>query len=116
GSYVLKYSRPWWLFWERGAQTFYALPGDKLNCFVRIFSPTGFQDKVFLHWLRKNQRGQWESQDRISNEIVGGRDEGFRGFATKSNYTHGDWRVQIETEDGREIGRIHFEVVLGTES
>ncbi|HEX4922592.1 MAG TPA: DUF2914 domain-containing protein, partial [Bdellovibrionales bacterium] len=41
----------------------------------------------------------------------GGREEGFRGFTFKQNYQPGDWRVKIETTDGREIGRITFEVV-----
>ncbi len=110
GQYVLRYDRPWWLFWQKGDQNFYAQPGDKINCFVRIFSPTGFKDKVFFHWLKKNDFGDWESQDRIANAIVGGREEGFRGFATKSNYSSGKWRVQVETEDGREIGRVYFKV------
>lgn len=111
GSFILSYDRPWWKIWEDGAQTFMAQPGDKLNCFVRIFSPTGFEDKIYYHWMRENDRGDWESQDRIANAIVGGRDEGFRGFATKSNFSPGRWRVLIETEDQREIGRISFEVV-----
>src|SRR5690606_12177978 len=39
-KYVLRYERPWWKFWQNGAQTFYARPGDRIYCFVRIFSPT----------------------------------------------------------------------------
>ena len=42
--------------------------------------------------------------------ITGGRKEGYRGFAMKQNYQPGEWRISIETTDGREIGRIYFEV------
>jgi hypothetical protein len=41
---------------------------------------------------------------------VGGREEGFRGYGVKTNYQPGDWKVQVETADGREIGRIYFDV------
>ena len=42
--------------------------------------------------------------------IVGGREEGFGGYAYKQNWTPGEWRVSIESEDGREIGRVRFEI------
>ena len=29
----------------------------------------------------------------------------------KSNYQPGDWKLQVETTDEREIGRIYFDVV-----
>ena len=44
--------------------------------------------------------------------LVGGRVEGFRGFGTKSNYQPGDWKVQIETTDEREIGRVYFNLEI----
>jgi hypothetical protein len=108
-QFHLKYDRPFWKFWQSGAQSFTAYNGDRLYCFVRIFSPTNFNDKVVFHWLKKEDSG-WVSQDRVTNNIAGGRIEGFRSFAFKTNYTPGDWRVEIETLDGREIGRIHFSV------
>ena len=38
------------------------------------------------------------------------REHGYRGYTVKSNYQPGDYRVQIETTDGREIGRIGLTV------
>ncbi len=108
-QYVLQYDRPWYKFWQYGDQSFEAMPGDKPVCFVRIFSPTNFNDTVIFHWMKKGAAG-WESRDRIPIYIKGGRGAGFRGFSIKGNYDPGDWRVQVETDDGREIGRINFEI------
>jgi hypothetical protein len=49
-------------------------------------------------------------QDSIPIKIVGGRAEGFRGYGFKSKYQPGAWKVQIETNDGREIGRVYFDL------
>jgi hypothetical protein len=51
-------------------------------------------------------------QDSIPIKIVGGRGEGFRGFGMKSNYEPGEWKVQVETQDEREIGRVYFSLEI----
>lgn len=109
--FLLKYDRPFWKIWQNGAQDFTAEPGDKIHCFVRIFAPVNFKDKIIYHWLKKYPDG-WQTMDKIPNEISGGRSEGFRGFAIKSNFEPGEWRVQVETINGQEIGRIGFHVSL----
>ena len=110
GHYELHHQNPWWKFWHNGDQTFKAASGDKIYCYFRLFSPGGFNDEIRLHWLLKDPKRGWQSQDRIPIKVLGGRDEGFRGFGAKSNYTPGKWRVQVETTEGREIGRISFMV------
>jgi hypothetical protein len=44
--------------------------------------------------------------------VTGGRVGGYRGNATKGNYTAGDWRISVETTDGREIGRLPFSISM----
>lgn len=111
GVYELYHQRPWWKFWQNGDQTFMTSPGDKIYCYFRLFSPARFEDKVQLRWLKKDPDRGWETQDILSLKIAGGRSEGFRGFGTKANYSPGAWRVQVETSEGHEIGRIYFEIV-----
>ena len=111
GQYVLSYERPWWAFWQSGAQTFVNREGDKIHCFVSIFSPTQFRDRMQLVWYKWHKDG-WQKRDSVPIEIRGGRDQGFRGFAYKSNFEKGHWQVRVVTSDEREVGRIGLNVVL----
>jgi hypothetical protein len=110
GAYFLSHERPWWKFWRTGDQDFVAEPGDKVNFFVSVFSPARFDDQVFLVWSWKDPRAGWSGTDRIPMRVTGGRVGGYRGSATKANFSPGDWRVSVETTDRREIGRIYFTV------
>jgi hypothetical protein len=109
GGFRLSHERPWWRFWHNGDQRFAAQPGDRVYVFFRVFSPANFSDQVLLRWYRRLPGG-WALQDSIPIRIVGGREEGFRGYGFKSNHAPGSWKIQVETTDAREIGRIYFEL------
>jgi len=110
GHYELSFDETNHSFWQHGDQDFKARPGDTLFCFARIFSPTRFNDRLQVRWLFDDARNGWRTSDVIALPIVGGREEGYRGITKKTNYQPGRWRVQIETLDNREIGRITFQV------
>lgn len=116
GKFLLSYERPWWKFWQNGDQDFLARPGDPIYFFARIFSPAKFSDEVTIHWLFKDPRQGWVSSDKVKMQIQGGREEGFRGYSIKQNYQPGAWRVQVETTDGREIGRLYFDVIPASDT
>ncbi|MBI3300292.1 MAG: DUF2914 domain-containing protein [Elusimicrobia bacterium] len=109
-EFELTMLRPRWRFWERGDQTFAARPGDKIHCFVSVFSPTDFKERLELRWLFKDPAAGWKASDVMPLGVTGGRDEGFRSVTVKSRYQPGTWRVLVETSDGRELGRIGFTV------
>ena len=109
-AFRLSHERPYWKIWHHGDQDFAAQPGDKIYIFFRIFSPARFSDQVLMRWFWKDNAGKWKLQDSIPIKIVGGREQGFRGYGMKSNYQPGDWKLQVETTDDREIGRVYFEV------
>lgn len=110
GQYIASHENPPWKFWNKGDQDFQAAPQDKIYFFAQIFSPARFSDSVILHWYFKDPRQGWQTTDRIPMAIAGGRKGGYRGFASKQNFSEGDWRISVETTDGREIGRIYFTV------
>lgn len=109
-SFVLTETRPRWKFWQKGDQSFAARKGDRIFCFVSVFSPTRFHERLELRWMYKHPEVGWEQEDAIPLDIVGGRDEGWRGFAAKGRYKPGDWRVEVRTSDERELGRIRLTV------
>jgi len=108
GDYRLGHERPWWRFWHHGDQWFRAQPGDRIYVFFRVFSPARFADRVQMRWYWEPGGRGWLLQDTIPIDIVGGRQEGFRGYGFKSNYQPGRWKVEVETMDSREIGRVYF--------
>ncbi len=111
-GYRLTHQRPAWRIWHNGDQWFAAQPGDKVYVYFRVFSPANFSDQVLLRWYKRGGPGadRWMLQDTIPIRILGGREAGFRGYGVKTNYQPGEWKVQVETTDGREIGRVYFDL------
>ncbi len=69
-----------------------------------------------MRWYLKDGARGWTLQDSIPIKIVGGREQGFRGYGFKSRYQAGEWKVQVETTDAREIGRVYFSLEIGPEA
>ena len=112
GAYTLTYEKPpFYAFWRRDSRPFHRRTGDRLCYFARVFAPSRFHHEITIRWdIFDERRGEWLTSDRMAMAISGGRAEGFRGVATKDNFTAGKWRVTSETEDGRAISVLHFTV------
>ena len=110
GDFQLVHERKWWRFWHNGDQIFKAQAADRVFAYFEIFSPAQFDDQTELVWEKDFPKTGWTEQDRVRLHIIGGRDGGFRTYATKSNYEEGNWRVRLLTLDQREIGRLYFEI------
>jgi hypothetical protein len=110
-GYLLTYDPPFWAPWRGDSRPFERRSGDRVYYFARVFAPTGFSHRVMIRWEVYDERRElWLTTDRIPFSIVGGRAEGFRGWAVKSNIAPGRWRVTAETDDGRAMGTISFTV------
>jgi hypothetical protein len=66
---------------------------------------------VYHHWyFRPHGNNPFIHADRIPVKISGGREAGYRAYTFKQQLDPGDWRVDVEAEDGRIIGRVTVSV------
>jgi len=103
--FELSFDRQWYQFWKRSDGTF---PADEpIYCFTAVFAPVALKTTVYHHWYyRPNSSRPFAHADKIPLAISGGREGGYRAYTLKQRLDPGDWRVDVETEDGRIIGRV----------
>ncbi|QXD14074.1 DUF2914 domain-containing protein [Rhodocaloribacter litoris] len=116
-AFLLRYEKPpWYRFWVESDQPFRYVEGDTVYCFTAIFAPTRLKTEVYHAWAYFDPaRGGWVETDRIGYELVGGRDNGYRGVTRKRRVWPGRWRVEVVTGEGRVLGRIRFDIVPAAE-
>jgi hypothetical protein len=102
------------LFARNWDDPFYLRGGDAVYCYTAIFAPPGIRVPVNHVWSTYTRSEGWVRKARIAFEIHGGREGGYRGFSVKHAVTPGPWRVEVETDEGRIIGRIDFKVEQGS--
>ncbi|BCA55794.1 conserved membrane protein of unknown function [Nitrospira sp. KM1] len=110
GSFELSYERKWFEVWKRSDTTFPA--HEPIYCFTAVFAPVALNTTVYHHWYYREKAGRaFTHADRIPVKISGGREGGYRAYTFKQQLDPGDWRVDVESEDGRIIGRVAVKVV-----
>jgi hypothetical protein len=117
-AYELTFERaPLYRFWKRSDDPFRGQEGA--HCFTAIFAPVDLRAEIYHRWQYRQPEGRDAGRcvttDRIPLTIVGGRADGYRAFTVKQQVVPGDWRVDVETADGRLIGRVSFRVEASTE-
>ena len=71
-------------------------------------APRGLDERIYHVWKLDGVE-----MDRIALDIHGGRKAGYRAWTHKRNFPAdpvGDWRVQVVTEAGQQIGVLRFRV------
>jgi hypothetical protein len=115
--FELVYQKHWFQFWKHSDDPY---PADEpVYCFTAVFAPVRLETTIYHHWYsRSDKNGAFSPVDRIPIRIQGGRESGYRAYTFKQGLAAGDWRVDVETEDGRVLGRVRFtvEADLPTES
>ncbi|RMH37985.1 MAG: DUF2914 domain-containing protein [Nitrospirae bacterium] len=96
--------------WKRSDEQFDR--NEAVYCFTAVFAPVALETTIYHHWAYRppNQAGSFTTTDRIPVHISGGRAQGYRGYTVKQRVDAGEWRVDVETEDERVIGRLTFDV------
>ena len=108
-QFVLTYDRKWYEIWKRAANPFPA--NEPIYCFTAVFAPVALDTTIYHHWyFRTDSSNPFTHADKIPIKISGGREGGYRAYTFKQRLDPGDWRVDVETEDGRIVGRVSVRV------
>jgi hypothetical protein len=107
---------PWYIFWSKYSRNLHIGANEPVYVFSSVFAPTDLKSTIFHEWsFFDSATNRWEKVDNIPMEIIGGQEDGYRGYSYKQNMSVGTWRVDIETQTGQIIGRIIFEINRPTE-
>lgn len=111
GHYGLSQEKaPWWVFWRTVRSQIHVRSGERLYCVSAVFAPSGLTTRLYHRWSHFEPYHGWVDASRIGFELAGGRSGGYRGYTWKQNLAPGEWRVTVETEDGRTVAVHHFEL------
>ena len=108
GEYAVRTEdpKPWWNPFPR---TVHHVAGTPLFFVSAVKAPVAFATSVTHEWQYYVEGDGWQRRSRVSFPIMGGRQEGYRGYSLSENVEEGKWRVIIST-GGQTIGRVTFEV------
>ena len=114
GEYLAKAERePWWVEYLGFTPTLHVVPGESVYAYSAVFAPTDLKTTIVHRWQRRDQEtDRWVTRAAIAYPVVGGRDGGYRGYSAVLMSIAGQWRVNVETADGRLIERLPFTVEL----
>jgi hypothetical protein len=83
--------------------------GNPLYFFTTIFAPIRIEAPIEHVWeLYDESSDSWEEKTKVSFEILGGREEGYRGYSRTTETTPGRWRVSVYLDGKRLLGRHYF--------
>lgn len=121
GVYHLTFEKgSWYQFWKDSDDPF--LGEGPAYCFTAVFAPVSLETTIYHHWQYRpfqsddeQMERPFETTDRIPINISGGREKGYRSYTFKRRVMPGEWQVNVETEEGKRIGRVAFEVKADSE-
>lgn len=109
---LLTEEAPWYEAYVPHRTIFHKMPGESAYVYTAIFAPSGLSTTIVHEWQRYDDAARsWVTEDIVSFPILGGREEGYRGYSIKNDPVPGKWRVNVTMDFGQIIGRTSFEVV-----
>jgi hypothetical protein len=102
---------PWYKFYREYDNIYHRVGNEPVFVYSAVFAPTDLTATIVHEWAFWDEaNGKWRTTDQITYPIYGGRNEGYRGFSTKSHVTPGKWRVSVKTKNGQLLGRTKFTI------
>ena len=99
---------PWYKPWRLLFNELHVPAGERVYCVSSVFAPRGISADLYHRWEHFDKKYGWQAVSRIGFGLSGGRQGGFRGYTYKQNIQSGEWRVKVETEDGRTLTVYNF--------
>lgn len=113
-QFELAFEKQWYEFWKRSDTTFPA--NTPIYCFTAVFASVDLHTTIYHHWYyRPSDSRPFTHADKIPLKISGGREGGYRAYSFKQRLDPGEWRVDVESGDGRILGRVSVTVVERSE-
>ncbi|MGM0628851.1 MAG: DUF2914 domain-containing protein [Patescibacteria group bacterium] len=113
GDYLLKTEDKDFFAYLIPGKRVHLTKGDRLYFFSSVFAPVWLGADIVHHWqYYDSDQSKWTTRSRVSFPIVGGREEGYRGYSFIENVTGGKWRVLVENSRGQVIGKEGFKVKM----
>ncbi|MDE3115123.1 MAG: DUF2914 domain-containing protein [Pseudomonadota bacterium] len=110
-SYVATAEDQTWYSRIAGDPVIHLKAGEAVYAYSSVFAPIRLSARISHRWEWYSPKaGRWLPRGTISFTVNGGRGGGYRGYTIKHNPADGDWRVDIETQDGSLIGRMRFRI------
>ncbi|MAZ67508.1 hypothetical protein CL652_01925 [bacterium] len=118
GSYSVTYEPPaWYEFWRDTNRVYTQQAGAPAFCFSSVYAPSALETEIRHRWEKYDEvQDEWITVARIPFPILGGREQGFRGYTQTSQIREGRWRCSVETSRGTLVGRTTFTVIQGIPS
>lgn len=112
GNYDIAFENHGWKDYFKLYKNFSIMPGSTVYAYSAVFSPKNLNLIIVHEWQYYNTLSKkWVTGAVVRLPVTGGRDGGFRTYSKRVNITPGKWRVNVETEQGKTIGRLLFNIV-----
>lgn len=112
GDYKVEYEESGVKGFFKPYDDFHQETGKSVYVYSAVFSPRGLNPAIVHEWQHYDEvKKIWLTRSRVDLAVFGGRDGGFRTYSNGDYLETGKWRVNVETENGAIIGRLHFNIV-----
>lgn len=85
---------------------------DAVYFYSVIDAPAQLSAPISHVWERyDNDLNKWVEVTKVTFDILGGREDGYRSYSKKENIEEGLWRVSVKVGETRVVGRKKFNLV-----